>query len=178
MNFASGTEGSPHATRPMLKTISDFFSKMIAPGLAAPGLQPEQALQVATAALLLEMMRQDQDNKGVEAETVVHALRQQFGLDAESLRTLLDLAEQEAREATGYHQFTSLINRTCTAEQKVRIVEYMWQVAYADGHLDAHEAHLMRKIADLLHVAHADYIAAKQRGRDAAARAATSSGGT
>lgn len=156
----------------MLKTISDFFSKMIAPGLAAPDRNPEQALQVATAALLLEMMRQDQETKGIEAETVVAALRQQFGLDADELRTLLDLAEQEAREATGYHQFTSLINRSCSAEQKCRIVEYMWQVAYADGHLDAHEAHLMRKIADLLYVPHADYVAAKQRGREAAARAA------
>lgn len=156
----------------MLKTISDFFSKMIAPELNAPGQQPEQALQVATAALLLEMMRQDQENKGIEAETVVTALRQQFGLDRDELQTLLDLAEQEARDATGYHQFTSLINKSCTAEQKCRIVEYMWQVAYADGHLDAHEAHLMRKIADLLYVPHADYVAAKQRGRVAAAGAA------
>lgn len=163
----------------MLKTITDFFSNMIAPGLAAaPGEQPEQALQVATAALLLEMMRQDQENKGVEAETVVIALRQQFGLNPDELQTLLDLAEQEAREATGYHQFTSLINRNCSAEQKCRIVEYMWQVAYADGHLDAHEAHLMRKIADLLHVSHADYIAAKQRGREAAAVAAGPSAAT
>lgn len=159
----------------MLKSITSFFSKMIAPGLAAPARHPEQALQVATAALLLEMMRQDQENKGVEAETIVNALRQQFGLATDELQTLLELAEQEARDATGYHQFTSLINKTCTAEQKCRIVEYMWQVAYADGHLDAHEAHLMRKIADLLYVPHADYVTAKQRGRELAARAAGTS---
>lgn len=160
----------------MLKTITDFFSKMIAPELTASGQHPEQALQVATAALLLEMMRQDQENKGIEAETVVAALREQFGLARDELQTLLDLAEQEARDATGYHQFTSLINKSCTAEQKCRIVEYMWQVAYADGHLDAHEAHLMRKIADLLYVPHADYVAAKQRGREAAAGTAGTGG--
>lgn len=152
----------------MIKTIKDFFSGLIAPGLDASNPHPEQALQIATAALLLEMMRMDEETKGIEAETVVKVLREQFGLSREALDTILQLAEQEARAATGYHQFTSLINKSCTAEQKCRIVEYLWQVAYADGHLDAHEAHLMRKIADLLYVPHADYVAAKQRGREAA----------
>lgn len=156
----------------MLKPVKDFFSRMIAPGLTATAPHPEQTLQIATAALLLEMMRMDQAAQGVEAETVVSALREQFGLDPDQLNAILQLAEEEARTATGYHQFTSLINKACSAEQKCRIVEYMWQVAFADGHLDAHEAHLMRKIADLLYVPHADYVAAKQRGRDAAARAA------
>lgn len=151
----------------MLKPVKDFFSRMIAPGLDAAAPHPEQALQIATAALLLEMMRMDQATKGVEAETVVKALHEQFGLDPEQLDAILELAEEEARTATGYHQFTSLINKACSAEQKCRIVEFMWQVAYADGHLDAHEAHLMRKIADLLYVPHADYIAAKQRARQA-----------
>ena len=64
-----------------------------------------------------------------------------------------------------YHQFTSLINKGFDADQKIRIVENLWFVAMSDGHLDAHETHLTRKIADLLYVGHADYIAAKQRAR-------------
>jgi hypothetical protein len=79
------------------------------------------------------------------------------------------LAAEEARLATDYFQFTSLINRNFSAEQKVQVVEYLWQVAYADGHLDAHEQHFMRKIADLLYVSHADYVGAKQRARRATA---------
>ena len=89
------------------------------------------------------------------------------------MATLLDLAEQEARQASVYYQFTSLINKTCSADQKIRIIENMWQVAMADGHLDAHELHLMRKIADLLYVGHADYVAAKQRARQKTALPAT-----
>ena len=75
------------------------------------------------------------------------------------------LAAEEARLATDYFQFTSLINKSFSAEQKVQVIEYLWQVAYADGHLDAHEQHFMRKIADLLYVSHADYVGAKQRAR-------------
>ena len=74
----------------------------------------------------------------------------------------MDLAEQEARQASGYYQFTSLINKNCNADQKVRIIENMWHVAMSDGHISAHENHLMRKIADLLYIGHADYITAKQ----------------
>ena len=50
--------------------------------------------------------------------------------------------------------------------QKGRVVEYMWQVAYADGHLDAHENHLISKVAGLLHVTHGEYIAAKLRAKE------------
>jgi uncharacterized tellurite resistance protein B-like protein len=98
---------------------------------------------------------------------VTRSLQRQFGLEAAQVDTLMALAAEEARLATDYFQFTSLINKNFSAEQKVQVVEYLWQVAYADGHLDAHEQHFMRKIADLLYVSHADYVGAKQRARDA-----------
>jgi len=109
------------------------------------------------------------DERIADAERVAiaAALGRQFGLDAAQLDTLMALAEQEARQANDYYQFTSLINKSCDAAQKIRIIENLWQVALVDGHLDAHELHLMRKIADLLYVGHADYLAAKQRARAA-----------
>jgi uncharacterized tellurite resistance protein B-like protein len=80
----------------------------------------------------------------------------------------MDFAAEEAKQATDYFQFTSLINKHFSQEQKIEVVENLWQVAFADGHLDAHEQHFMRKIADLLYISHADYVAAKQRGRGSA----------
>lgn len=152
----------------MIAGIKEFFSQFIEPGAGQAAANGERALQVATAALLVEMMRMDNRIAEVERDSVAATLRQQFALDPAQLAALIDLAEQEARQASGYHQFTSLINRACDAGQKIRIVENLWRIAMADGHLDAHESHLMRKIADLLHVGHADYIAAKQRAREAA----------
>lgn len=152
----------------MLAGIKRFFDQMIAPGGDRPARSAEQALQIATAALLLETMRMDARVAPEEIATVSAVLQRQFGLDTAALRELLALAEQEAHAATDYYQFTTLINAGFDAAQKARVIEYMWQVAHADGHLDAHEQHLLRKIADLLHVSRADYVAAKQRGRAAA----------
>jgi len=150
----------------MINAIQKFFKQFIEPGTQQTGAGGEQSLQIATAALLLEMMRMDDHLSDAERGAIVMALRQQFGLDPAQLATLITLAEQEARQANDYYQFTSLINKSCTLEQKIQIVENLWRVAMADSHLDAHELHLMRKLADLLYIGHADYVAAKQRARE------------
>lgn len=64
--------------------------------------------------------------------------------------------------------FTSLMNDQFTQAQKIQVVEFMWQVAYADGTLDANENHLISKIAGLLHVTQGEYIAAKMRAKEGA----------
>ena len=97
---------------------------------------------------------------------MVAALRQKFSLADEELSRLVELAEQTARTASDFHQFTSVINDGFSQEQKIRIVEYMWRVAYSDGHLDAHENHLISKVAGLLHVTHGEYISAKLRAKE------------
>ena len=152
----------------MIASIKKFFTEMIEPGASGSGAASQHALHVATAALLLEMMRMDSSVSAEETASVAKALQTRFGLDAQQVDTLMTLAAEEARQATDYFQFTSLINKSFSAEQKAQVVEYLWQVAYADGHLDAHEQHFMRKIADLLYVSHADYVAAKQRAREKA----------
>ncbi|MCP5267475.1 MAG: TerB family tellurite resistance protein [Zoogloeaceae bacterium] len=149
----------------MIASIQKFFNQFIAPEAGQHTPAGEKALQVATAALLLEMMRMDNRFAEEERHSVEQTLQKQFALDAGQLAELIELAKEEASQATGYHQFTSLINQHCDLEQKVQIVENLWHVAMADGHIDAHESHLMRKIGDLLHVGHANYIAAKQRAR-------------
>ena len=150
----------------MIDGIRDFFNQMIAPAASQSGTGSQHALHVATAALLLEMMRMDSSVTAAETATVANALQTRFGLTVQEVDTLMTLAAEEAHQATDYFQFTSLINKSFSREQKIQVVEYLWQVAFADGHLDAHEQHFMRKIADLLYISHADYVAAKQRARD------------
>jgi uncharacterized tellurite resistance protein B-like protein len=150
----------------MIDGIRDFFNQFMALDNPASDAARQHALQVATAALLLEMMRMDSTVTEEETTTVATTLQTRFGLSVKELDTLMRLAAEEARQATDYFQFTSLINRHFSQEQKIQVVEYLWQVAFADGHLDAHEQHFMRKIADLLYISHADYVAAKQRARE------------
>ena len=150
----------------MISTLKGFFNQLVDSG--AQDKTAGKTLQIATAALLVEMMRTDNHIAAEESALIEKTLREQFSLEAGEQGDLLKLADAEARQAVGYYPFTSLINKQCSIEQKVRIVENMWHVAMSDGHISAHENHLMRKIADLLYVGHADYIAAKQRARQAA----------
>ena len=152
----------------MITGIKDFFNQFIETGIRQSEIDKEKALQIATAALLLEMMRMDNQITDAERDSVATTLLRMFGLDTGQLKTLMDLAEQEASQASGYYQFTSLINKGFDADQKIHIIENLWYVAMSDGHLDAHETHLMRKIADLLYVRQADYVAAKQKARQMA----------
>jgi uncharacterized tellurite resistance protein B-like protein len=152
----------------MIANVKAFFTQFVEPGTRQDKEASEHALQVATAALLLEMMRMDNNIAAEEQAAIADAMRRQFCLGDEEYNAVLALAETAAAQANDYYQFTSLINKRCDLAQKVRIVENLWRVAMADGHLDAHELHLMRKLADLLYVGHADYIAAKQRARVAA----------
>lgn len=150
----------------MLRAIRRFFDEHVAAPEAAS--TQEHRLAVAMAALLVEVMQLGGTAK-TERDAVLRAVRQKFGLTDDEAAELVELAAREAKDAVGYYQFTSLINRELGAEDKERIVEMLWQVAYADATLSAHEQHVIRKIADLLHVSHATYISAKLRARDGAA---------
>jgi uncharacterized tellurite resistance protein B-like protein len=147
----------------MLSAIREFFDRNIAGAPAQDG----RTIELATAALLVEVMRIDAGVSAAERAAVERAIREKFGLGAADAATLIALAEEEMRQATDYYQFTSLINQHFTQAQKERVLELMWRVAYADTVIDAHEQHLMRKIAALLHVPDSAYIAAKLRARDA-----------
>jgi uncharacterized tellurite resistance protein B-like protein len=150
----------------MLNAIRDFFESHVAG--PADGGDERHSIELATAALLVEVVRFDREVEPVEREAVLRAVHAKFGLTGEEAATLVRLAEEEARQATDYYQFTSLINKRFSAEQKEQMIEQMWRVAYADAELSAYEQHTIRKIADLLYVPHRAYIAAKLRARDAA----------
>lgn len=125
-------------------------------------------IELATAALLAEVMRIDGDISPEERDIARRAIREKLDLSQQESDELLELAREEVRQATDYFQFTSMINRHFTQEQKIRVVELMWRVAYADARIDDHELHLLRRIADLLHVPHPDFIAAKLRAQRSA----------
>jgi uncharacterized tellurite resistance protein B-like protein len=113
------------------------------------------------------MARIDGEISPSERAAAQQAVREKLGLSEAEAAELLELAEQEARQATDYFQFTSLINQHFDAEQKMRVVELLWRVAMADDEIDAHERHLIRRIADLIHVPHADFVTAQRRARSA-----------
>jgi uncharacterized tellurite resistance protein B-like protein len=102
-----------------------------------------------------------------ERAAILAAINEKFGLGGNQAEELLTLAQREMEKAEGYYPFTSLINQNFSQEQKEFLIELMWRAAYADSDLSAHELHLMRKIAGLLHVSDNAYILAKLRAKQA-----------
>ncbi len=147
----------------MIGTIKQFFDTHLVLTHESSQEKKDHALRLASAALLIEMTRVDDTVKEVELQTVLNAIRKTFQLSTEETTELLDLAQQEAQQSTCYYEFTSLINREFTQEEKVKLVEQMWLVAFADKELEKHEEHLVRKISELLYVSHKDFISAKHR---------------
>ena len=154
----------------MLRTLKDLLDAFTAPAEETPEAR-NHALQLATAVLLVEVMRADPNIAVAERNAVLASLREKFALADDALARLLELAELTASSASDYHQFTSRINDSFAHPQKIQMVEKMWQVAYADAHLDAGENHLISKIAALLHVTQGEYIGAKMRAKEAAGHA-------
>jgi uncharacterized tellurite resistance protein B-like protein len=152
----------------MLKSLKDLMDRLFAAPGAAAAADDEHLLQLGTAVMLVEVMRADGSFAAGERERVHAALRSQFGLSADEAERLAELGAQEARQATDLFTFTSRINERFDMAQKLRMVEHMWSVAYADGHLGEHERHVMWRIADLLHVPQGAYVNARLRAQKAA----------
>ena len=152
----------------MLQTLRELFESLVAPAGSQSPQEREHTLQLATAVLLVEVMRVDGNTDAAQQGAVMAALRERFALPDDALAQLVEQARQAAETANDYYQFTSSMNEQFTHAQKIQVVEAMWQVAYADAHLDANEISLIGKIADLLHVTQGEYIAAKMRAKEAA----------
>jgi len=148
----------------MLTRIVTFFEHRLLPGSMDNEETAAHRLRLAVAALLLEMTHMDDEVRPEECRIVEASIRDHFDLTTEEAREVMDLAAAERRDATDYFQFTSLINKHYTAEQRAQLVEHLWKIAYADERLHLYEEHLVRKLAQLLHVSHGAFIAAKHRG--------------
>jgi uncharacterized tellurite resistance protein B-like protein len=151
----------------MLRSLKELFDALAPEARPSPA-DEEHALQLACAVLLVETMRAEPDVQPQERAAVLAALRRKFALPAGELERLVAEAEQASRSANDFFAFTSRINDRFGQPQKIRMVEFMWQVAYADGAIGANENHLISKIAGLLYVTHGEYIAAKLRAKEAA----------
>lgn len=148
----------------MLDKIRRFFSETIASELASrEALHQQHGVQLATAALMMEMVRADFDASQDERALAADLLATHFQLSGQETDQLLALGDQEMQGASCLFEFTRLIDKELTGEQKIAVIEMLWRVAFQDGRLDKYEEYLMRKVAELIHVSHAALIQAKHR---------------
>ena len=147
----------------MLNKIHAFFNDLVNDfqNAAEQKNNTELSLEIACAVLLCEVMRADSVFTEKEQDTLSIILTKQFNLNDQEVNIILEQAFELSENASDFYQFTSKINKIYSIEQRIRIVTLLWQVAYADGELANIEEHIIRKIADLLHLRHNEYIATK-----------------
>jgi uncharacterized tellurite resistance protein B-like protein len=154
------------------QTIHAFFEIRLKPEVIAtsPGTSrtrvTDRQLQLATAVLLLEAARCDFDLRADEFNAILGAVRRMMGLTEDEAVAVIRFSEEEVRQSKRLYEFTGLIDANYTPEQKKALVQYLWQVVFADAQLVASEEYIVRKIADLLNVPLADFLDAKIRARD------------
>ena len=142
----------------MIRRIQNYFSNRIQSQVRAGKQGHEQAVRLATAALLIEVTRADFHVDQTERRAVVEAVQRLFDLSRQETDELVALAEEEVDGSVSLYQFTQLVDRGFSQEQKAEVIEMMWRVAFADLNKDKHEEYLVRKVADLLHVSHSTFI--------------------
>jgi len=146
----------------MLDKITTFFDTFFATTDSATS-SVEHQLNLAAAALLLEMSTQDHQVSEEEIASVRQAMLAHLDVSEHDLDELYQLAQEEKQQATDYHQFTQLIAEHYDQDKKVHLVELLWRVAFADAELDKYEEQMVRKICDLIYVSHRDYLQTKHR---------------
>jgi uncharacterized tellurite resistance protein B-like protein len=150
----------------MLTTIKKFFDERIKASDQDSELDTQTRMALATAALLVELMKSDSHIDKREKETLRQVISVSFNIEQSALDDIVALAEQQSHEASSLYEFTALINQQYSYQQRVELMESLWRVAFADSTIDKYEEHLIRKIADLIYVNHSDFIKAKLKVRD------------
>jgi uncharacterized tellurite resistance protein B-like protein len=142
---------------------------------AGPGAAPEaeslaghkhHPLQLAVAVLLHEARRADSEEGEGEPEAELAALVDLLGLDAAQAAAVLQEGRVAAHKLASFYAPVHAIKREFSQERRVRLVEHLWRVAFADGQLNLYEDHYVRKIAHLLYVPNTQNMLARNRARD------------
>jgi len=145
----------------MIDLVKKFFSKRSHDDSSNQRRQRPRDIRIATCALLLEMSNIDGEFSALERENIISILKRNFDLSDEHATTLLEASNEELKGSIDIWQFTNLINQNYSIEEKIRVVEMVWDVVYADGKLDKHEDYLVHKLATLLRLTHKQLIEAK-----------------
>ena len=148
-----------------LNEITKFFEAKFLPDSTSQG-DNEKATRLAAAALMVEVAEADFESKPEEQQALKEILKASFNLKEKDVDELVKLAESKYENATDSFEFTHLVNQHFSLQQKLKLIDQLWQVAYADKVLDKYEEQVIRRISELIYVSHKDYIASKLKHKE------------
>jgi len=149
----------------MLNSIKSYFEAKLKSNEGTEGEISASSSNLASAALLIEVMKSDHELDQRETDEFLDLLQSSLNIPEEELDAMHQLAEEQASKATSLFEFTRLINDEYDYDEKLRLIENMWRMAFSDGELNKYEEHLIRKVSELIYVSHSDFIRMKLKVR-------------
>ena len=139
----------------------NFFKKIFqTENSESPTIDDKTSIK-ACIALLLETSMADEILDESELTALKNTLLKDFLIDEDEIDELINLVKENVEDSTSLYEFTRDINDNFDAVERVKLIESMWKIAYADGNIDKYEEHIIRKVSNLIYVAHSDFIKAK-----------------
>ena len=147
----------------MLKKIKEHISNLSNEPIEMADQEQKdtEIINNACAALLIETALADKVFNEEEMISMKQTLNKVYKVDEQDIEELINESKKKVSESTSLYEYTRLINDLCNYEDKIRLISNLWSIAFADQHLDKYEEYLIRKISDLLHVSHKDFIQQK-----------------
>ena len=147
----------------MLKKIKSFFTRTSEEVFEKE--QVSQKIDKTCAALIIEVALADKVFDESEVNLLKEMLLKAYTLEASEIQDLIENAEKAVEESTSLYEYTKEVNDNFDYESKLNLVDQLWRIAFADGYLDKYEEHVVRKIADLIHISHNDFIQSKLKNK-------------
>ena len=145
----------------MLESLKRFFNKSKVDTSKNEKQVTEHDVHIATCALFVEMARIDEKFTQAEVDTILSILKDKYGISQEHADALLAEADKELADSLDLWQFARMINENYSVDEKVEIIETLWQMVYVDGKMDQYEHYLMNKLKNLLRLSQGQLINAK-----------------
>lgn len=144
----------------MIRALGAFFREL-ADNKTVPATAGQNDLHLLSAVLMAEVMMSDGGHNGAEREKLETVLAEDFHLEPRQIAEITEEATARAQRATSLFEFTDLVNRHFSGSGKRQLLEHLWHIAHADGQIHKLEEATIRKIADLIHLSHTDFIRAR-----------------
>ena len=147
----------------MLNKIKSLFKKEKKSVLPT---KEDYNVNLTCASLIIEVALADKDFDVTEINLLKIILKDSYDISPEKIDSLIESAESTVENNTSLYSYTREINDSLNYEQKIDLLDGLWKISYADGTLDKFEEHLVRKISDLIHISHGDFITSKLKNRN------------
>lgn len=146
----------------MIELLKNLFTGDTDTGRATDE-SDSRKLAIAATALMVQLSRVDRNEDERELQTIVDCAVEAHEVSRQDAQAILDDARNQADDATSLYEFTGQLNELLDQAGKRRILESIWRVAFADGRIDKYEEHMIRRMADLLHLNHREYMESRYR---------------